>query len=79
MEYKAVKQKSKSGKISPIMQAVLVDALVLWQLNFLNELDRIKGEGKGSIFHANWSSQMLQEFGLSFDIEELINTQTIED
>jgi hypothetical protein len=79
MEYKAVKQKSKSGKISPIMQAVLVDALVLWQLNFLNELDRIKGEGKRSIFHANWSSQMLQEFGLSFDIEELINTQTIED
>ena len=79
MEYKAVKQKSKSGKISPIMQAVLVDALVLWQLNFLNELDKIKGEGKRSIFHANWSSQMLQEFGLSFDIEELINTQTIED
>ena len=79
MEYKAVKQKSKSGKISPIMQAVLVDALVLWQLNFLNELDKIKGEGKRSIFHANWSAQMLQEFGLSFDIEELINTQTIED
>ena len=79
MEYKAVKQKSKSGKVSPIMQAVLVDALKLWQLNFLNDLDRIKGEGKRSLFHANWSSQMLQEFGLSFNIEELINTQTIED
>ena len=79
MEYKAVKQKSKSGKVSPIMQAVLVDALRLWQLSFLNDLDKIKGEGKRSIFHANWSSQMLQEFGVSFNIEELINTQNIED
>ena len=77
MEYKAVKQKSKKGKVSPIMQAVLVDALKLWQLSFLNHLDRIKGEGKRSLFHANWSSQMLQEFGIEFGIEELRNTQPV--
>ena len=79
MEYKAVKQKSKKGTISPIMQAVLVQALQIWQQSFLDELDKIKGEGKRSIFHANWSAQMLQEFGVSFNIKELINTPTIED
>jgi hypothetical protein len=77
MEYKAVKQRSKKGTITPIMEAVLVQALQVWQLSFLNELDEIKAEGKRSIFHANWSSQMLQEFGISFNIEELRNTQPI--
>ena len=77
MEYKAVKQKSKKGTISPIMQAVLVQALQIWQQSFLEELEQIKGEGKRSIFHANWSAQMLQEFGIEFGIEELRNTQPV--
>lgn len=79
MEYRAVKQKSKTGKISPIMQEVLVQALQIWQQSFLEELEQVKVEGKRSVFHANWSAQMLQEFGLSFDIQELKDTETIED
>ena len=79
MEYKAVKQKSKKGTISPIMEVVLVQALQIWQQSFLEELEQVEAEGKRSIFHANWSAQMLQEFGVSFNIKELINTPTIED
>jgi hypothetical protein len=79
MEFVEVKTKSKKGTITPVMQEILIDALQLWQLNFLNELQEIKKKGKRSMFHENWSSLMLQEFGIKFDIEELINTQLFED
>jgi len=38
--------KSKKGKISPVMESVLVDALKLWQGAFIEELAKMKAEGK---------------------------------
>ena len=69
--------KSKKGTVSPIMEVVLIKALQLWQLNFLNELDQMKAEGKRPMFHPNWTSLMMQDFGIEFGIEELRNTQPI--
>ena len=33
--------KSKTGKISPVMESVLVDALKLWQGAFIEELAKM--------------------------------------
>jgi hypothetical protein len=70
--------KSKKGKISPIMENVLINALQLWQQEFIKELDRIKAEGKQPMFHENWTSLMLREFGVEFGIDELTNTEFID-
>ena len=69
--------KSKKGTVSPVMEVVLINALKLWQSSFIQELDQMKAEGKRPMFHANWTSQMMQEFGIEFGIEELRNTQPI--
>jgi len=69
--------KSKKGTVSPIMEVVLINALKLWQVHFLNELDQMKAEGKRPMFHPNWTSLMMQDFGIEFGIEELRNTQPI--
>jgi hypothetical protein len=69
--------KSKKGTVSPIMEVVLINALKLWQSSFIQELDQMKAEGKRPMFHPNWTSLMMQDFGIEFGIEELRNTQPI--
>jgi len=69
--------KSKKGTVSPIMEVVLINALKLWQKSFIQELDQMKAEGKRPMFHPNWTSLMMQDFGIEFGIEELRNTQPI--
>ena len=69
--------KSKKGTVSPIMEVVLINALKLWQSSFIQELDQMKAEGKRPMFHPNWTSLMMQDFGIEFGIEELKNTQPI--
>jgi hypothetical protein len=70
--------KSKKGKISPVMESVLVDALKLWQAEFIAELGKMKAEGKQPMFHENWTSLQLREFGIEFGIDELINVEFID-
>ena len=71
------KKKSKKGTVSPVMEVVLINALKLWQSSFIQELDQMKAEGKRPMFHPNWTSLMMQEFGIEFGIEELRNAQPI--
>ena len=70
--------KNKKGKISPVMESVLVDALKLWQAEFIAELGKMKAEGKQPMFHENWTSLQLREFGVEFGIDELINVEFID-
>ena len=70
--------KSKKGKISPVMESVFVDALKLWQAEFIAELGKMKAEGKQPMFHENWTSLQLREFGVEFGIDELINVEFID-
>ena len=70
--------KSKKGKISPVMESVLVDALKLWQGAFIEELHKMRAEGKNPMFHENWTSLQLREFGAEFGIDELINVEFID-
>ena len=74
---KVMKAKNKSGKVSPIMEVVLINALRLWQVSFIEELDQMKANGKRPMFHPNWTSLMMREFGIEFGIEELKNTEPI--
>ena len=76
-ELMTTKKKSKKGTVSPVMEVVLINALKLWQSSFIQELDQIKAEGKRPMFHPNWTSLMMQDFGIEFGIEELRNTQPI--
>ena len=76
-ELMTTKKKSKKGTVSPIMEVVLINALKLWQSSFIQELDQMKAEGKRPMFHPNWTSLMMQDFGIEFGIEELKNTQPI--
>jgi hypothetical protein len=71
--------KSKKGKISPVMESVLVDALKLWQGAFIEELAKMKADGKRPMFHENWTSLQLYQFGVEFGIDELINVEFITD
>jgi hypothetical protein len=70
--------KSKTGKINPVMESVLVEALKLWQGAFIEELGKMKAEGKRPMFHDNWTSLQLREFGVEFGIDELINVEFID-
>jgi hypothetical protein len=56
----------------------LVDALKLWQGAFIEELAKMKAEGKQPMFHENWTSLQLREFGVEFGIDELINVEFID-
>jgi hypothetical protein len=56
----------------------LINALQLWQQEFIKELAKIKAEGKQPMFHENWTSLMLREFGVEFGIDELTNVEFID-
>jgi hypothetical protein len=73
------KKKYKSGKLTPITEHILVEALKLWQEAFIEELGKMKAEGKQPMFHENWTSLMLREFGMEFGIDELSNTEPVND
>jgi hypothetical protein len=69
--------KNKKGELSPVMESVLVNALKLWQAEFIAELAKMKAEGKQPMFHENWTSLMLFEFGIKFGINELTDTKYV--
>ena len=77
-ELMTTKKKYKSGKLTPMTEHILVDALKLWQQEFIKVI-KTQGDGKRSMFHPNWTAVMLREFGVEFGIEELVNTEPIND
>jgi len=72
------KKKYKSGKLTPMTEHILVDALKLWQQEFIKVI-KTQDDGKRSMFHPNWTSLQLREFGIEFGIDELINVEFITD
>ena len=71
------KKKYPKAQLDAVLEGVLVESLQLWQNAFIQELDKIKADGKIPMFHPNWTSLMLQDFGVEFGIEELRNTEPI--
>ena len=69
--------KSKKGKISPVMERVLIDALKLWQVEFIAELNKMKAEGKTPMFHEDYTTYMMWEFGIAFGIDELAKAKYV--
>jgi hypothetical protein len=51
----------------------------LWQGAFIEELAKMKADGKRPMFHENWTSLQLYQFGVEFGIDELINVEFITD
>lgn len=73
------KKKYRSGKLNPVTESILVDALKLWQKEFVAEIRELETQGKRSMFHPNWTAVMLREFGIVFGVDELTNTEPIEE
>ena len=73
------KKKYKSGKLTPITEHILVEALKLWQQEFVNEIRKMEADGKRSMFHPNWTAVMMREFGVEFGVDELVNVEPIDD
>ena len=72
------KKKYRSGKLNPVTEQILVEALKLWQNEFVAEIRKMEADGKRVMFHPNWTAVMLREFGVEFGVEELTNTEPIE-
>ena len=73
------KKKYRSGKLNPVTEQILVDALKLWQENFVAEIRKMEADGKRSMFHPNWTAVMLREFGIEFGVDELTSTKPIQE
>jgi hypothetical protein len=73
------KKKYKSGKLTPMTEQILVNALKLWQQEFVSEIRKMEADGKRSMFHPNWTAVMMREFGIEFGIDELVNVEPIDD
>ena len=73
------KKKYKSGKLTPMTEQILVNALKLWQQEFVSEIHKMEADGKRSMFHPNWTAVMMREFGIEFGIDELVNVEPIDD
>lgn len=73
------KKKYRSGKLNPVTESILVDALKLWQKEFIAEIRKMEADGKRSMFHPNWTAVMLREFGIVFGVDELTNTEPIKE
>ena len=73
------KKKYRSGKLNPVTESILVDALKLWQKEFIAEIRELEAQGKRSMFHPNWTAVMLREFGIVFGVDELTNTEPIQE
>ena len=72
-------KKYRSGKLNPVTEQILVDALKLWQEQFVAEIRKMEADGKRSMFHPNWTAVMLYEFGVEFGVDELANYEPIKD
>ena len=72
------KKKYRSGKLNPVTEQILVDALKMWQEQFVAEIRKMEADGKRSMFHPNWTAVMLREFGIEFGVDELTSTKPIE-
>ena len=75
----SAKKKYRSGKLNPVTETILIDALKLWQENFIGEIRKMEADGKRSMFHPNWTAVMLYEFGVEFGVDELANYEPIND
>ena len=73
------KKKYPKAQLTPVLEGILIESLQLWQNEFVQELDKLKAEGKIPMFHPNWTTLMLQEFGHRFGVQELIDTPTIQE
>ena len=73
------KKKYRSGKLNPVTEHILIDALKLWQENFIGEIRKMEADGKRSMFHPNWTAVMLYEFGVEFGVDELAKYEPIND
>ena len=73
------KKKYRSGKLNPVTEQILVEALKLWQNEFVAEIRKMEADGKRVMFHPNWTAVMLREFGVEFGVDELIDTKPIQD
>ena len=69
----------KSGKLTPMTEHILVEALKLWQQAFIAEIREVEARGERSMFHPNWTALMLREFGIVFGVDELTNTEQIKE
>ena len=69
----------KSGKLNAVTEGILIDALKLWQQEFIGEIRKMEADGKRVMFHPNWTAVMLREFGVEFGVEELTNTEPIQE
>jgi hypothetical protein len=72
------KKKFKSGKLNAVTEGILIDALKLWQQEFIGEIRKMEADGKRVMFHPNWTAVMLREFGLEFGVDELAKYEPIE-
>ena len=72
------KKKFKSGKLNAVTEGILIDALKLWQKEFIGEIRKMEADGKRLMFHPNWTAVMLYEFGLEFGVDELAKYEPIE-
>ena len=72
------KKKFKSGKLNAVTEGILIDALKLWQQEFIGEIRKMEADGKRLMFHPNWTAVMLYEFGLEFGVDELAKYEPIE-
>ena len=75
----SAKKKYRSGKLNPVTEQILIDALKMWQENFIGEIRKMEADGKRSMFHPNWTAVMLYEFGVEFGVDELANYEPIKD
>jgi len=73
------KKKYRSGKLNPVTEQILVDALKMWQEQFVAEIREMEADGKRSMFHPNWTAVMLREFGIEFGVDELTSTKPIQE
>ena len=69
----------KSGKLTPMTEHILVEALKLWQQAFIAEIREVEARGERSMFHPNWTALMMREFGIVFGVDELTNTEQIKE
>jgi hypothetical protein len=72
------KKKFKSGKLNAVTEGILIDALKLWQQEFIGEIRKMEADGKRVMFHPNWTAVMLYEFGVEFGVDELAKYEPIE-
>jgi hypothetical protein len=72
------KKYRKSGKLNAVTEGILIDALKLWQQEFIGEIRKMEADGKRLMFHPNWTAVMLYEFGLEFGVDELAKYEPIE-